>query len=211
MSDAGWSAGGVGGLRASDADRERTAEVLRQAVAEGRLDIIELEDRLERTFAAKTYGELALVTTDLPIGEAGNSGRAVAAAGAGAGSTPGALTLPGPAEITAVFRDEKLGGRWLVPPRVTIRALLGSVTLDLTDAAIPHEVVLDVTMGLGKLTLIVPDDIAVEFERGTQVLANRKNRSRGRPAPGTPCIRVRGVAIAAELLARPPKRRWFRR
>jgi hypothetical protein len=220
MSDARWSAGGVGGLRASDADRERTAEVLRQAVAEGRLDIIELEERLERTFAAKTYGELALVTTDLPVDEPGDSGRGRAggrrrpavAAGrwTGAGAS-GPLTLPGPAEITAILRDEKLGGRWLVPPRVTIRALLSSVTLDFTDAAIPHEVVIDVTMGLGKLTLIVPDDIAVEFERGTQVLANRTNRGRGQPAPGTPCIRVRGLMVAAEVLARPPKRRWFRR
>ncbi|MEQ7123982.1 DUF1707 domain-containing protein [Actinopolymorpha sp. B11F2] len=210
-----WLAGGVGDLRASDADRERTADMLRHAVAEGRLDIIELEERLERTFAAKTYGELALVTTDLPVGE---PGAAATSRRAGRGrqrpavaGVPGPLTVPGPPEITAILKDEKLGGRWLVPPRVTIRALLGKVTLDFTDAVIPHEVVLDVAMGLAQLTLVVPDDIAVEFERGTQVMVSRKDRSRGQPAPGTPRIRVRGLVVAAELLARPPKRRWFRR
>jgi hypothetical protein len=214
MSDARWLAGGVGDLRAGDADRERTAEVLRRAVAEGRLDIIELEERLERTYAAKTYAELALVTTDLPIGDPSSEvdtrrsggGRRRAEAG-----VPGPLAPPGPSEITAVFKDEKIGGRWLVPPRLTIRTLLGRVVLDFTDAAIPHEVVLDVAIGLAQLTLIVPDDIAVEFERGTQVLVSRKNRSRGRPAPGTPRIRVRGMMAAAEVVARPPKRRWFRR
>jgi hypothetical protein len=216
MSDARWSAGGVGDLRASDADRERTAEMLRHAVAEGRLDIIELEERLERTFAAKTYRELALVTTDLPMGEPPGVGDGVRRTGRGRGlpavaGVPGPLTVPGPSEITAVLKDQKIAGSWLVPPRVTIRALLGKVTLDFTEAATPHNVVLEVAMGLAQLVLIVPDDISVEFERGTQVMVSRKNRSRGQPAPGTPRLRVRGLVVASELSARPPKRRWFRR
>ena len=53
-------------LRASDGDRERIAERLRHATAEGRLLAEELEERLERTFAARTYGELDAVVADLP-------------------------------------------------------------------------------------------------------------------------------------------------
>jgi hypothetical protein len=53
-------------LRASDADRERIAERLRQATAEGRLQPDELEDRLEAAFAARTYGELDALVADLP-------------------------------------------------------------------------------------------------------------------------------------------------
>ena len=53
-------------LRASDADRERVAEVLRDALAEGRLDMEEFEERLEATYKARTYGELAPLTRDLP-------------------------------------------------------------------------------------------------------------------------------------------------
>ncbi|MCZ9342970.1 DUF1707 domain-containing protein, partial [Streptomyces sp. TRM76130] len=41
-------------LRASDADRERVAEVLRDALAEGRLDMAEFEERLDATYAART-------------------------------------------------------------------------------------------------------------------------------------------------------------
>lgn len=55
-------------LRASDADRERVAEVLRDAVAEGRLDMEEFEERLDATYKARTYGELAPLTRDLPVG-----------------------------------------------------------------------------------------------------------------------------------------------
>ena len=53
-------------LRASDADRDRIADRLRHATGEGRLLAEELEERLERTFAARTYGELDAVVADLP-------------------------------------------------------------------------------------------------------------------------------------------------
>jgi hypothetical protein len=53
-------------LRASDADRERIAEWLRNAAAEGRLLADELERRLETAFSARTYGELDAVVADLP-------------------------------------------------------------------------------------------------------------------------------------------------
>ena len=53
-------------LRASDADREQIAERLRQATAEGRLLAEELEERLERLFASRTYGELDAIVADLP-------------------------------------------------------------------------------------------------------------------------------------------------
>jgi hypothetical protein len=53
-------------LRASDADRERIAEQLRDAAAEGRLRAEELEHRLEAALTARTYGELNAVISDLP-------------------------------------------------------------------------------------------------------------------------------------------------
>src|SRR5581483_10738255 len=53
-------------LRASDADRDQIAERLRQATAEGRLVAEELEERLEATFTARTYGELDAMVADLP-------------------------------------------------------------------------------------------------------------------------------------------------
>jgi hypothetical protein len=53
-------------LRAGDADRERVAGVLREAHAEGRLDLDELSTRLDSALAARTLGELAELTADLP-------------------------------------------------------------------------------------------------------------------------------------------------
>ena len=53
---------------AGSADRERTVGVLRAAFTEGRLNQDELDDRVARAYAARTYGELAALTADLPAG-----------------------------------------------------------------------------------------------------------------------------------------------
>ncbi len=60
-------------LRASDAERDATADRLRQHHTDGRLDPEEFQERLDKCFAAKTVGELAELTRDLP-GEATRRG-----------------------------------------------------------------------------------------------------------------------------------------
>ena len=52
-------------VRASDADRERVVERLRQATADGQLTPDELEDRLNTTYAARFRRELMPLTADL--------------------------------------------------------------------------------------------------------------------------------------------------
>ncbi|WP_333744318.1 DUF1707 domain-containing protein, partial [Streptomyces ardesiacus] len=53
-------------LRASDADRDRVADMLREALAEGRLTADEHAERVEGVLAAKTVGELDVFVRDLP-------------------------------------------------------------------------------------------------------------------------------------------------
>jgi hypothetical protein len=57
-------------LRAADKDRTALATVLGEHMAAGRLSVAEYEERLARAYAAKTYGELAELTTDLPAAPA---------------------------------------------------------------------------------------------------------------------------------------------
>jgi Domain of unknown function (DUF1707) len=56
----------IASLRASDSDREKAAERLHHAMAEGRLSGEELEQRLEALYAARTYGELDALLADIP-------------------------------------------------------------------------------------------------------------------------------------------------
>ena len=52
--------------RVSDADRGMVAGQLKKAHAEGRLDLDEFDERTRRVWDARTFGELAAVTSDLP-------------------------------------------------------------------------------------------------------------------------------------------------
>jgi len=64
--------GGFSGVNpawlAGSADRERAVGVLRAAFTEGRLTQDELDDRVTRAYAARTYGDLWALIADLPAG-----------------------------------------------------------------------------------------------------------------------------------------------
>ncbi|MEU1589272.1 DUF1707 domain-containing protein [Micromonospora sp. NPDC005710] len=91
---------GRDGMRAADSDRAAVADRLRMALDEGRLDLHEYDERLQRAYAARTYADLEALLTDLPpVTPAQRSGLAPAA-----GSTVGP---PGSAVTTGVT------ARWL--------------------------------------------------------------------------------------------------
>lgn len=64
-------------LRAADADRERVAERLGTSHTEGRLDLAEFQQRVERCYEAKTIGELEQLVTDLPRQDERDEGRSL--------------------------------------------------------------------------------------------------------------------------------------
>lgn len=53
-------------MRAGDSDRQAVADKLKQAHDEGRLDLSEYDERLQKTYAAKTYGDLNGLLDDIP-------------------------------------------------------------------------------------------------------------------------------------------------
>lgn len=72
-------------MRASDADREQIVAKLKTAMDDGRIDLHEFDERLQQVYAAKTYGELAPVLSDLPVQRVSRSG---AGGGSGGGGLP---------------------------------------------------------------------------------------------------------------------------
>lgn len=194
---------GADDLRASDDDRERQAEIIRQAASEGRLTLTELDERLEQVYSAKTYAELAVVTRDLPGGEVARH------APSSGGVVPGSVR-----EVHAFFSEQKIKGQWMAPRHLTVRAILGSVKLDFTEASMPQEVVIDTQVVLGEIQLIVPEDVAVELEPGTTILGERNSKVRTARTPGTPVIKIRGTVFLGEVQAKPPPKsfkKWLRR
>ncbi len=181
-------------LRASDADRDRVAERLRQAAGDGRLSIAELHDRLDALYAAKTYGELEPVVADLP--DAGKAASALAPkpipgpVSARIGGTPVARTAK------AVFSGITRRGQWVVPSHYSVKAVFGGAEVDLRDARLESpEVTIDVKSVFGGVDILVPRDV-IAIVDGTAVFgAFDDNVSTSQPAAGAPIVRIGGKAV----------------
>ncbi|CAM5267453.1 MULTISPECIES: DUF1707 SHOCT-like domain-containing protein [Streptomyces] len=188
-------------LRASDADREQVAEVLREALAEGRLDMEEFEERLDAVYRARTYGELAPLTRDLPA-----SGAAVApavsltkdpvAGGGWAGRIVGGDDSGTSTWAVAVMSGFQRKGRWTAPRRFNAFAFWGGGEIDLREANFAdREVVVNAVAIMGGIDVIVPPGVEVVV-RGIGVMGGFDHREEGvPPEPGAPRVIVTGFAF----------------
>ncbi|GGU44029.1 DUF1707 SHOCT-like domain-containing protein [Nocardioides albus] len=198
-------------LRVSDADRHAVADILREAAGEGRLDIEELEERIEETYKAKTYADLEPITQDLPV----------------AGQPPVAPAAPGGAAVPVVYGqgDEsdsasaflsnvERKGVWVVPQHLSVTAVLGDANIDLREAHYSaREVVISATSVLGSVKVTVPPNVHVIVE-GNGILGEFNEPSAKVPealAADSPVVRVRGIAVLGDVTVkrrgpRPPKR-----
>jgi hypothetical protein len=185
-------------LRISDADRHRVAEVLRDAAGEGRLDIDELEERLEATYAAKVYGDLVPIIVDLP----GNQLNLPTAA------APVLRPAATPALGTAVRHDTSIAimggqdrkGVWEVGPTHTAFSMMGGVVIDLRQAVFASpEVVITANAVMGGIDIIVNAHTNVVVQ-GIGIMGGF-DQARDRVPPeldgSSPLVRVRGVALMA--------------
>jgi hypothetical protein len=182
-------------LRASDAERERVAGVLRDAAAEGRITLEELSERLEFAWGARTQPELDTVVEDLPDRDA-------------------VLTHTRPARasrwIVAVIGNDERSGRWRPGEDTRTLALIGDCTLDLRQADVEGgELHITAIAVIGDVRVVVPPGVAVELE-GVSLLGDKKCREGEAPAPppGAPRVRVTAYAVVGDVIvmSEPPVR-----
>jgi hypothetical protein len=190
-------------LRASDADRERVAEILRTAAAEGRLDLNELDERLAIVYAAKTYAELEPVVADLPA-----AARTVPSGPAG--RVGGVPTSSGGVAIMGGFERK---GPWVVPELFTGFAFWGGGEIDLREArfAAP-EVELRMFAFMGGIEITVPEDAEVIIN-GVGIMGGFDHRAAGPGEHGSVRIKVTGLAFWGGVSVKrlPPKEEMARR
>ncbi|WP_329338709.1 DUF1707 domain-containing protein [Streptomyces sp. NBC_00663] len=184
-------------LRAGDADRERVAEILRDALAEGRLDMEEFEERLEATYKARTYGELTPITRDLPTAPgapAVNMVKEPLATGSWAGRVTGGEGSSSWA--VAIMSGFQRKGRWTVPKRFNCFAFWGGGEIDLREASFAdREVEINCVAIMGGVNVIVPPGVEVVV-RGIGVMGGFDHREEGVPGdPGGPRVIVTGFAF----------------
>jgi len=175
-------------LRASDADRDRVIELLRAAVADGRLNAAEFDERLDAALAARTIDALAPLTADL-IPAAG-SARALALPLAGTPAEPAAELLTIRERHGSVRRD----GRWRLPHRLVLRTAWCDVMLDLTSAVRSGpELIIELRVRGGNVELVLAPGMVVDAnELGVRFTRVGISRDAGDDTPETLSVRLAG-------------------
>ncbi|MGD9955408.1 MAG: DUF1707 domain-containing protein [Candidatus Nanopelagicales bacterium] len=199
-------------LRASDADREKVAGLLRDAFAEGRLSPVEHDERLSEVYAATTYGDLLPLLADLPL-------------------APGSFTVPGAGQVVAVSagqdltrRDDdqvavidttrvneaqggsfafmsetKKHGRIILPPDSSQVAVMGNVELDLSAAVLTSvETTIQTFAIMGAIKVVVPEGVHVVVDVQA-IMGNAVEPPRSDPPAGAPVMRIKGLAFMGEV------------
>lgn len=183
-------------LRASDADRDRIAQILADALAEGRLTSEEHSERLDSLYAVKTVGELEVLVRDLPAPGSGHTSPSYPAHTAAAGSTE---------TVVAVCSSSARKGRWRPGALTRAVSVMGDITIDLTEAVFEQQVTeINVTSVLGNVEVLVPENVTLRGY-GSGVLGNFEVRGEGRGAtdPQAPVVIVRGFSLLGNIEARP--------
>jgi len=182
-------------MRISDNDRQKVAEVLREAAGEGRIDLEELDERLELAFGAKTYADLVPITADLHL-------PAHPPAAAPVRRMPAGVPAVGHNSSVAIMGETKRQGVWSVPEHHSAFALMGSVVIDLRQAQLSaRETHINASSIMGEVKIIVPAHMHVVVD-GTPIMGDYtqgKDKVPAEVGPDSPTVRVRGMALMGSV------------
>lgn len=180
-------------MRISDTERHQVAEVLQRAAGDGRLDFDELEERLEATWSAKTYGDLVPITADLP---------AVPPASGVAARPAAAMAFdaqaPAPASSIAIMSGVDRKGVWTIGERHTAMSVMGGITIDLRQAQFTsRETIIYAHAIMGAVDITVNARTRVVIDGVGLMGAFEEERPKVEPAydDDSPVVRVTGLAL----------------
>ena len=189
-------------LRVSDAERDVTLRTLGDHAAVGRLTLDELEERSGRALVAKTRGELAALTTDLPAG------------GVEAGGSPAMSRDARPKRpvrwMVSIMSGSHRRGRFRAVGSINAVAIMGGDEIDLRDAEIEGgELTLNLFALMGGANIYVPDSVDLDVG-GFSLMGGHEEVGRElSPRPGAPLIRIRvyNLMSGATIYRLPPQAR----
>ncbi|MBC9717598.1 DUF1707 and DUF2154 domain-containing protein [Streptomyces sp. TRM66268-LWL] len=192
------------GLRASDADRDRTAEILAAALAEGRLTADEHSERIDGVYRAKTLTELEPYVADLP-----GAHQARPAAPVGDQPTPGSVPATADENLVAVFSSTTRKGRWRVGRRTHAYAVFGNVEIDLTEAIFEYQqVVIKAVSVFGNVEVRVPENVSLRGS-GSGVFGNFEVEALDAGESDAPVVFVDGYAVLGNIEAKPKRGKFI--
>lgn len=180
-------------LRASDADRERAVLTLGRAAGEGRLDVDELEERLQAAYAARTRAELERLLAD--VGGAIDGDLAPAPAPAPRARVVRSAAA-GTSWIVSIMGGNERTGRWRVAERCNVVNFMGGTEIDLSEVELSDAVTdINVITFMGGFEIRVPTGVDVQVSKFAFMGGHEVKLGSEPPPPGAPVIRIRLISI----------------
>jgi Domain of unknown function (DUF1707)/Cell wall-active antibiotics response 4TMS YvqF len=171
-------------ILASDAEREQSIVLLRDAVTSGRLTLEEFSERVGRAQLARTDRDLAALTVDLPS------------------AAPGVPAV-GAVRHRALFSKLVRRGAFELPARTSWSSYFGTIVLDLRQARLDGpEVELEIYNLFGTVTVLVPAGVLVDVEGGGPFASQVLEPPAFLPPPGAPRLRIRVAGPGGTLYVR---------
>jgi hypothetical protein len=187
-------------LRVSDAERDETVRILGEHAAVGRLTLDELEERSGRALTARTRGELATLTGDLPA-EAGIEGQ----------GRPAPTLAKKPVRwMVAIMAGSHRRGRFRAVGSINAIAIMGGDEIDLREAEIEGgELTLNLVAIMGGANIYIPDTVELDVGGFSLMGGNTEIGTERPPRPGAPVIRLRtwNLLGGATIFRVPPQAR----
>ncbi len=180
-------------LRVGDRERDLVASVLQDALAEGRITMDELDERLDAALRARTFADLDALVADLPI-----EPPSAALTRPRSGVEPRLVVAPGTSTTDRLVLDAGWSsvtrtGRWDVPPFLLLNGAVGTVKLDCLIATPKAEVIdIQVIGGMGTITIIVPGSWGANTDRLVSSWGMASVKVSARPAAGAPLLLLHG-------------------
>jgi hypothetical protein len=173
-------------LRASDADRERTADLLRHAAGEGRLTMEELDERLTLTYETRTQRELDKLTADVVVPGDAQRVQSRMPVRSGGGSE----------WVVSIMSGHERKGRWRVGRHLKVLAIMGGSNVDLNDAELTDkDTTITVLSIMGGSEIRVPDNVNVVISDFALMGGNDAKVGEMLPDPGGPTIHIKMISI----------------
>jgi Domain of unknown function (DUF1707)/Cell wall-active antibiotics response 4TMS YvqF len=192
-------------LRVSDAERDVTLRTLGDHAAVGRLTLDELEERSGQALAAKTRGELAALTSDLPAGASPQGPQ-----GPQGSQARGTAPKRPVRWMVSIMSGSHRRGRFRAVGNINAVAIMGGDEIDLRDAEIEGgELTLNLFALMGGANIYVPDSVDLEVG-GFSLMGGHEEVGRElSPRPGAPLIRIRvyNLMSGATIYRLPPQAR----
>jgi len=182
-------------LSASDADRRAAIEIINRGHAEGRLTEPERQDRVTRAQVARTRPELNVLTSDLVVIQDAHHADEMELRASGS-LTP---TSYGSNDIVAVLSTKQRDGHWVVPPRLSVSSILGTVKLDMREASFESlDVTLEISCFMGELKVWLPEGVQVVDET-RDIMSDVKLKKLSPARPGRPRLTLTGLLLMGDV------------